>query len=145
MCMLYFHGEGCPWGKKNVILLWGRSGFRKSSRALSWKQMVWIQKKQSYLHFSCNWVVVVSGPLAVNTRVFRCVQGERCQGLSVKMWKSEFVIHVYQWLDSWLDVFSICLILSVKLEVHPDCLFSLLSHQSQKLSASCFYTGNQLK
>lgn len=124
MRMLYFHGEGCPWGKKNVILLWGGSGFRKSSRALSWKQMVWIQKEQSYLHFSRNCVVVVSGPLAVNTCVFRCVQGEQCQGLSVKMWKSEFVIHMYQWLGSQLDVFSTCLILSVKLEVHPDCLFS---------------------
>lgn len=57
-----------PLGEKNVILLWGGSGFRKSSRALSWKQMVWY-KEQGYLHFSRNCVVVVSGPLAVNTCV----------------------------------------------------------------------------
>ena len=75
------------------------------------------------MHFSRNCVVVVSGPLAVNTCVFGCVQGEQCQGLSVKMWKSEFVIHMHQWSDSQSGVFSICLILSVKLEVHSGCLF----------------------
>lgn len=50
---------------------------------------------------------------------------------------------MYQWLDSQLDVFSICLILRVNLEIHPDCLFPLPS-QSHKLQHSVFLQETSL-